>query len=69
MEKLKIHTYFRKSEIEAIFRTINEETLLHWCNIHNALIFICNVHQILYNKALTKGKKHLAVQRKPQNAT
>lgn len=29
---------------------------------------ICNVHQILYNNALTKGKKHLAVQRNP-NAT
>lgn len=29
---------------------------------------ICNVHQILYNNALTKGKKYLAVQRNP-NAT
>lgn len=26
---------------------------------------ICNVHQILYNDALTKGKKQLAVQRDP----
>lgn len=59
--------HLSKFEIEAIFRTIDEETLWHWCNIHNApSFFICNVHQILYNNALTKGKKHLAVQRKPQ---
>lgn len=32
----------------------------------HCFFFICNVHQILYNNALTKGKKHLAVQRKPQ---
>lgn len=30
---------FQKSEIEAIFRTIDEETPLHWCNIHDALFF------------------------------
>lgn len=30
---------FQKFEIEAIFRTIDEETLWHWCNIHNALLF------------------------------
>lgn len=29
---------FQKFEIEAIFRTIDEETLWHWCNIHNALL-------------------------------
>lgn len=28
--------HLSKFEIEAIFRTIDEETLWHWCNIHNA---------------------------------
>lgn len=60
---------FQKIEIEAIFRTIDEETLPH--GVIYTMRFsslICNVHQILYNNALTKGKKHLAVQRNP-NAT
>lgn len=30
---------FQKFEIEAIFRTIDEESRRHWCNIHNALVF------------------------------
>lgn len=33
---------FQKFEIEAIFRTIDEETQWHWCNIHNAL-FVFNL--------------------------
>lgn len=31
--------HLSKFEIEAIFRTIDEETLWHWCNIHNAPFF------------------------------
>lgn len=42
--------HLSKFEIEAIFRTIDEETLWHWCNIHNALgfFFFLSVMYIKY---------------------
>lgn len=40
--------HLSKFEIEAIFRTIDEETLWHWCNIHNAPFFFLSVMYIKY---------------------
>lgn len=68
-EKLEIHTSFKslklKQYLEPQMRKHGGIGVIYTMHFSS---LICNVHQILYNDALTKGKKHLAVQRNP-NAT
>lgn len=68
-EKLEIHTSFKslklKQYLEPLMRSRRGIGVIYTMLLSS---LICNVHRILYNNALTKGKKRLAVQRNP-NAT
>lgn len=67
--KLEIHTSSKslklKQYLEPLMRKHGGIGVIYTMRSSS---LICNVHQILYNNALTKGKRRLAVQRNP-NAT
>lgn len=64
--KLEIHTSFKslklKQYLEPLMRKRGGIGVIYTM-LSSSLI--CNVHRILYNNALTKGKRRLAVQRNP----
>lgn len=64
--KLETHTSFKslklKQYLEPLMRKHSGIGVIY--TMHSSSL-ICNVHRILYNNALTKGKRRLAVQRNP----